>query len=232
LDTLAPYVREIGFFLNPKRFRNACLRMGGTAEEPPAALLSSVCLWAACASSSSEPLASQENSFLSRALETAPTVLSSTHRLKIVYGIQTEVLLCQYFLHKGRLLEAQYHLSVAVSYIVLGDLSNIQGSRAPGSLKPPTVSPQDYIEEGESIIAFWTVFSLDKLWSSILDFPSNFTSESKGPAQVDTPWPLEMEEYERVSGILEKMRAFIIMFLPKPGPPTSSDPQHRPKVHR
>ncbi|KAJ7932671.1 hypothetical protein B0H13DRAFT_2514705 [Mycena leptocephala] len=129
LDTLAPYVREIGFFLNPKRFRNACLRMGGTAEEPPAALLSS-----------------------------------------------TEVLLCQYFLHKGRLLEAQYHLSVAVSYIVLGDLSNIRarGHRAP--LNHPPYLPKTTLRR---------------------ENPSSPSGRVKGPCQVDTPWPLEMEEYER-----------------------------------
>ncbi|KAJ6546809.1 hypothetical protein B0H19DRAFT_953535, partial [Mycena capillaripes] len=190
LDTFSPYAHEVSFFLNQKRYRNACLRAGGTHEEPPAALLDSVCLWAACISSS-EPLASQENNFLSRALSTAPTVLSSAHRLKIVFGIQTEVLLCQYFLHKGRLLEAQYHLSVAVSYVVLGDLSSIRSSRGSGSHKSPAVSPQDCVEEGETIIAFWTVFSLDKILSSTLDFPSNFA----GP--VDSPWPLEMEGYER-----------------------------------
>ncbi|KAJ7042034.1 hypothetical protein C8F04DRAFT_1297454 [Mycena alexandri] len=192
LDAIAPYAHEIGFFLNQKRFRNACLRMRGDQEDPPVALLNSVCLWAACLSSSGS-FASHENNLLSQALTMAPTILSSTHRLKIIYGIQTEVLLCQYFLYKGRLVEAHYHLSVAVSHVVLGGFSSIRSSRGSRSSRSAISIPHDRIEEGEIIIGFWTVYSLDKIWSSVLNFPSNFSAESDN---VDTPWPLEMEEYE------------------------------------
>ncbi|KAJ6500724.1 hypothetical protein C8R45DRAFT_1071271 [Mycena sanguinolenta] len=181
LDAFAPYAHQVAFFLNPRRFRNSFLRIGGS-EELPAALVSS--------------LSSQENNFLSHALKTTTTILSSTHRLKILHGIQTEILLSQYFLHQGRLLEAQYHLSTAVSYVVLGDLANFRRTRASGSFKP-TILIQDCIEEGEAVIAFWTVFSMDKILSSVLDFPSNFPSESENAVRVDTPWPLEMEHYER-----------------------------------
>ncbi|KAJ7700837.1 hypothetical protein B0H17DRAFT_1247551, partial [Mycena rosella] len=183
LDTFAPYAHEVGFFLNQKRFRNTSLHNG---NEAPAGLLSAICLWAACVSSA-EPLASQENYFLSQALPMATTFLASSHRLKILYGIQTEVLLCQYFLHKRRLLEAQYHLSLAVSHVVLGNLGSIRSAQGSGVL------PQDSIEEGELIAAFWTVFSMDRIWSSALNFLSNFAS----PSDIDTPWPLETEEYER-----------------------------------
>ncbi|KAJ7700836.1 hypothetical protein B0H17DRAFT_1005364 [Mycena rosella] len=184
LDTFAPYAHEVGFFLNQKRFRNTCLHTRDDNEELPAGLLSAICLWAAYVSSAG-PLASQESNFLSQALPMATAFLSSGHRLKILYGIQTEVLLCQYLLHKGRLVEAQYHLSLAVSHVVLGNLSSIRSARG--------VIPQDSIEEGELIAAFWTVFSMDKIWSSALNFPSNFVSASN----IDTPWPLETEEYER-----------------------------------
>ncbi|KAJ6606183.1 hypothetical protein DFH09DRAFT_1353389 [Mycena vulgaris] len=124
----------------------------------------------------------------------ATTALSSGHRLKILYGIQTEVLLCHYFLHKGRLVEAQYHLSLAVSHVVLGDLSKIRSSRGSRTPRSPISFPQNSIEEGELTIGFWTVFALDKIWSSALNFPSNFALEST--SDIDTPWPLEMEEYE------------------------------------
>ncbi|KAJ6612523.1 hypothetical protein B0H10DRAFT_291673 [Mycena sp. CBHHK59/15] len=199
LDTFSPYALEFGFFLHQARFRNACLRsasMGSGHEQPPGALLSSICLWGACLSSS-EPLASQESSFLSRALRTATTALSSNHPLKVIYAVQTEVLLCQYFLHKGRLLEAQYHLSLAVSYVVLGDLAKLRSSRASQSHGSSIPVPRDSIEEGELIRGFWTVVSLDKSWSAILNFPSNFIRGEDTPCNVDTPWPLEMEEYER-----------------------------------
>ncbi|KAJ7778769.1 hypothetical protein DFH07DRAFT_911117 [Mycena maculata] len=196
LDTFTPYANEVGFFLNQKRFQNTCLCMGGGhSEELPPALLNSVCLWAACLSSS-EPLASQEGHFLSRALKKAPAIISSTHRLKIVHGVQTEVLLCQYFLHKGRLVEAQYHLSLAVSFVVIGNLSAIRSSRCSrASRLSIDISPRDCIDEGELILGFWTVYSLDKIWSSTLNFLSNFAPEIS--ADVDTPWPLEMDEYVR-----------------------------------
>ncbi|KAJ7491065.1 hypothetical protein FB451DRAFT_1023386, partial [Mycena latifolia] len=197
LDAFSPYACEVGFFLNQNRFRTACLHRGSGYEEPPAALLNTICLWAARLSSS-EPLASQENDFLSQALKLATTTLSSNHRLKILYGIQTEVLLCQYFLHKGRLVEAQYHLSLAASHVVLGDLSSIRSARSSAAPRSPIAFAQDPVEEGELIIGFWTVLSIDKIWSSVLNFPSNFASD--GPSDVDTPWPLEMEVYERVCG--------------------------------
>ncbi|KAJ7765785.1 hypothetical protein B0H16DRAFT_402323 [Mycena metata] len=193
LDALAPYAPQVGFFLNQKRFRKACLRMRGDEDDPPMALLNSVCLWAACSSSSGSST-SHENNILAQALKMAPTILSSPHRLKFIYGIQTQVLLCQYFLYKGRLVEAHYHLSVAVSHVVLGGFSSIRSSRGSRSSKAAIPIPQDSIEEGEAIIGFWTVYSLDKIWSSVLNFSSNFCAESD---KVDTPWPLEMEEYER-----------------------------------
>ncbi|KAJ7084828.1 hypothetical protein B0H15DRAFT_888016, partial [Mycena belliarum] len=195
LDTVLPYAHEVGFFLHQNRFRSACAHLGFGAEDPPAALLSAVCLWAACLSPSAspaEPLA-HEPTLLARALHLAPGALSSGHRLQILHGIQTEVLLCAYFLHKGRLVEAQYHLSLAASHVVLGDLAGLRSAR--GARAQRAQIYQDPIEEGELVSAFWTVLAMDKIWSSALNFPSNFTSE--GPPDVDTPWPLEMDAYEQ-----------------------------------
>ncbi|KAJ7494405.1 hypothetical protein B0H11DRAFT_1717609, partial [Mycena galericulata] len=225
LQIFAPHAQAVGFFLNKERFWGACSRMGGGSDELPPALISSVCLWAACLSAS-EPLASQETEFLSRALKLATTTLPSTHRLKIVYGIQIEVLLCQYFLHKGRLVEAQYHLSVAVSYVVMGKLSAIRSSRG----SPPVIFPRDCIEEGELIVGFWTVYSMDKTWSSSLNFPSNFASQS--PSDIDTPWPLEMEEYERVSVRGSQLFLRLIIIHLEPISTEYSINQYRPEIHR
>ncbi|KAJ7063626.1 hypothetical protein C8F01DRAFT_1251149 [Mycena amicta] len=191
LEAIAPRADEIGFFLNRTRFRNTCFGMVSGHERLPAALMTTVCLWAACVSPA-ESVHSLEDNFLSQALKSSTTILGSSHRLKILYGMQTEVLLCQYFLHKGRLVEAQYHLSLAVSYVVLGDLAHIAS-------RPRSAASQlaflDSIEEGEHIIGYWTVLALDKIWSSVLNFPSHFGSEPI--LDVDTPWPAEMEAYER-----------------------------------
>ena len=94
-------------------------------------------------------------------------------------------------------MEAQYHLSLAVSYVVLGDFAKIRSARnvqAAGVMRSPISFPKDCVEEGETIIGFWTVLSLDKIWSSILNSASHFGSDAS--SEVDTPWPMEMEKYE------------------------------------
>nr|GAT56476.1 predicted protein [Mycena chlorophos] len=186
LENIELRSEEIGFFLNRPRFRECCFGpvVPGRLERPPDALTSAVCLWGACVDKSGQ-LRAFEESLLARAVSTSAQILASPHRLKILYGIQVEVLLCQYFLHKGRLVEAQYHLSMAVSRLVLGDLGHL------GHRQGTFV---DAVEEGEHIIAYWTVVYLDKTWSAMLNFPSHFGPDMDN---VDTPWPAEMSAYER-----------------------------------
>ncbi|KAF7323482.1 hypothetical protein HMN09_00129300 [Mycena chlorophos] len=186
LENIEPRSEEIGFFLNRPRFRECCFGpvVPGRLERPPDALISAICLWGACTDQSGQLRAFEED-LLARAVATSAQILASTHRLKILYGIQVEVLLCQYFLHKGRLVEAQYHLSMAVSRLVLGDLGRL------GHRQGTFV---DAVEEGEHVIAYWTVLYLDKTWSTMLNFPSHFGPDMEN---VDTPWPAEMAVYER-----------------------------------
>ncbi|KAJ7611705.1 hypothetical protein FB45DRAFT_1118939 [Roridomyces roridus] len=202
LEVFLPQATHLGFFLNQKRFRDTCKRLvsAPSTSNPdlPPALLNTILLWAAVLAPTSH-LAShgQEASFLADALkQSGSPILSSmsTHRHKVIYALQVEVLLCQYFLYRGRLVEAQYHLSLAVSKVVVGGLSSIRSSMpASATGGAQILQPRDSIEEAEHIIGFWTVYSLDKIWSVVLNFPSNFAER----VEIDTPWPLEMEEYER-----------------------------------
>lgn len=57
--------------------------------------------------------------------------------------------------------------------------------------------PRDQIEEGERINAFWAVFFIDRC-SAVAFCPPLATSDIDVSGQIDTPWPLEMETYERV----------------------------------
>ncbi|KAF7294597.1 hypothetical protein MIND_00996300 [Mycena indigotica] len=202
LETIVARAEEIGFFLHLPKFRSLCFGTAGSRERPPSALTDSICLWAAVISPS-ESLRKPENKFLARAVQASTTISASSHRLKILYGIQTEILLCQYFLHKGRLVEAQYHLSIAVSFAVVGKLAHIGSTGSQFTFR-------DSIERGEYIIGYWTVVALDGIWSSMLNFPSHFGSESI--LNADTPWPLEMDTYERNPPIFPPMntvRAFM-----------------------
>ena len=56
----------------------------------------------------------------------------------------------------------------------------------------------DSIEEGERIDAFWQVYILDKAWAVALKSPSSISEDGLWGTQIDTPWPLRMQEYEQV----------------------------------
>ena len=57
--------------------------------------------------------------------------------------------------------------------------------------------PQDQVEEGERINGFWTSYWMSRVWAVVLGVPSP-VFDVDGATQIDTPWPLDMEVYERV----------------------------------
>jgi len=60
-------------------------------------------------------------------------------------------------------------------------------------------TPRDPVEEGERILGLWTVLTMDKIWSVALEYSPNFEHSTNALAtRVDTPWPLEMEDFEQV----------------------------------
>ena len=60
--------------------------------------------------------------------------------------------------------------------------------------------PRDSVEEGERIGAFWMVFSVQRCLTVALGTSSaSFGALEDPDIQIDTPWPLEIEEYDRVS---------------------------------
>lgn len=52
---------------------------------------------------------------------------------------------------------------------------------------------------GERLDAFWTVFTMDRAWAVVLHSPTIISDDDHVGAQVDSPWPLDMESYENVS---------------------------------
>jgi hypothetical protein len=58
--------------------------------------------------------------------------------------------------------------------------------------------PRDQIEEGERINAFWAVFLMDRCLAVAFGPPLVISDMDAPGMQIDTPWPLEMETYERV----------------------------------
>ncbi|KAJ6576213.1 hypothetical protein B0H10DRAFT_1963613 [Mycena sp. CBHHK59/15] len=65
---------------------------------------------------------------------------------------------------------------------------------------PDLFRESDAIEEGERINAFWAVFMLQKNLAVALEPPARICGMLEaGGIQIDTPWPLELDEYKKAS---------------------------------
>ncbi|PPQ73276.1 hypothetical protein CVT24_009931 [Panaeolus cyanescens] len=195
------YSSEFGFFLSVRRIHRAMVDPSppGHPNRPAPALIFAIYLWAIHISTD-PAIKSNEGSYLTRAIQEAATGLSVDHPAKIMHSIQAEVLLSSYFFANGRFFEGKYHVANAVSTALSAGLHKIRsangGSRS--STPPPLAPPRDATEEGERIIGAWTVFTLDKAWAVALEHAPNFEhSDNPMSTKVDTPWPLEMEQFEQ-----------------------------------
>ncbi|THV06926.1 hypothetical protein K435DRAFT_825738 [Dendrothele bispora CBS 962.96] len=209
LQSFLPHAIEFGFFLNISRFQESVLRplpLGHYARPAPALLSTVYLLGLHLSGSTGTEISNQESSFLSRALLHVANILSSTHPHRIIHGIQSEILLSTYFFRTGRILEGKYHLTAATSLTLGAGFHHIrsQTTGVSSSLNllsvatPFLPAPSDQIEEGERINAFWTTFALCNTWTVAIGSPlSSVVFESHG-SRIDTPWPLDMHEYEQV----------------------------------
>jgi hypothetical protein len=140
---------------------------------------------------------------LSRAVRQISTALSGNHPKKVLHIMQAEVLLANYFFRTSRFLEGRYHYNAAVSLSIGAGLHKIRATRPLLPVVHFTAdivpAPEDTIEEGEMINGFWTVFILDRWWCACLGTPSLIADSEELGTQIDTPWPLDTEGYERVS---------------------------------
>ncbi|KAF7344995.1 Zn(2)-C6 fungal-type domain-containing protein [Mycena venus] len=195
IDNFLPYSSEFGFFLDYSRFRQAALLplQMGHHSRPSAALLSAIYLWG-LRLSGQPSLTAQEPAFLARALNLTSKGLSDTHPQRVMHTLQAEVLLSYFFFASGRALEGKYHTSGAISLSLSSSLHLIrsQNRSSPGILHPPA----DTIEEGERIQAWWTVMILDSCWAVGLCETPGFAHRDS-VAMVDTPWPLESDDYAK-----------------------------------
>jgi hypothetical protein len=152
---------------------------------------------------SHQELARLEHHFLRRALEGTAVGLESPDIFKVVQTIQAEVLLSYYFLQVARPIEAKCHSSSAVSLALTCGLHKLRPLNAPNTeggllshLDPNFLRPVDGYEYGQLVNAFWSVFVLQKLLSVAVDPPSSLCGALEAPGLViDTPWPMDIDEY-------------------------------------
>lgn len=173
---------QLGFFLNPTRFRRA-----GGPQTGNEALMNSVYLWGSKLSNVAG-LRARESYFATRATQAASGTTMMTQATTVLHTIQAEVLLANYFFTTGRLLEGRYH--------TLAALALVTGSRY--HLLDVGTMGGDTIGAGERIQAFWTVLAQDKMWASAMNTPPSICQGGRSNIQITTPWPLATVAYEQV----------------------------------
>jgi hypothetical protein len=215
VQTFLLHASEFGFFLDWNLFGQSAMQPmlpnrspDHHVVSPSPALLNAVYMWGAHLSGDSPT----EGKFKYRALHCAATDLlpSHPHPQSFLHTLQAEVLISYYFFRTGHFLEARAHTATAVALALGGGLHQIR------SLHNPDVplieitrehenglqlrAPADAIEEGERINAFWAVFMLQKSLAVALEPPSRICGVLEaGGMQIDTPWPLELDEYKKGS---------------------------------
>ncbi|KAH9922617.1 uncharacterized protein B0H18DRAFT_1120793 [Fomitopsis serialis] len=152
---------QIAFFLHRTRFFSMMQMtiQSSAAQMAPLspALTNAVCLWGAL-----------------------KTPLVNMPASTIIHTIQANVLLANYHFATGRMLEGQHYCNAAVALTLSSRLYSIrtmQDQQRSGSFHAMEFDlspPNDAIEEGERIRAFWHA--------------------STGPP-IDTPWPMEADDY-------------------------------------
>ena len=156
-------------------------------------------------------LKDREAQILALLIQSLSTAVSHVHSSQLLYILQAEVLISNYFFHHDRRLEGEYHITAAVSIILSSNLHQLRGWGGTGTPStaaeaPPVPPAADSVEQGERINAFWAVFSLDRCWSVALGSQSALARTDLIGSQIRTPWPLDMADYEMVSKrILSRM---------------------------
>ncbi|KAJ6608825.1 hypothetical protein B0H10DRAFT_1955051 [Mycena sp. CBHHK59/15] len=201
VDAFLENFTQVGFFLDATSFRRSALLPlpFGHYDRPSPALLSAVYMWGSRFSRTSPHSLYNEHSFL--------VYLGGQHPHRVIHSIQAEVLLSLYYLTLGRPVEGIYHSSAAVSLAISSELHLIRSSHLIqpyfGVLVTTFPPPVDALEEGERINAFWMVLIVNNYWVAAHGSPSAISYDTP----IDTPWPLNLEDYNSVSGSLSSRSA-------------------------
>jgi hypothetical protein len=121
---------------------------------------------------------------------------------KALQMVQAEVLLSTYLFARGRALEANYHVSAAVSMATMYGMHTII-PQTPALAGPPGVAAVDPVVEGERIRVFWRVFVLDKCFAVANNSAALIRDDDR--VRVNTPWPLDAEYYGSVSTFISTL---------------------------
>lgn len=131
--------------------------------------------------------------------------VATTSSHQILQVIQTKILLVNYLFRVGQFPAALHEAHSASSLAVACGLHKVRTAQPIPAFTSyidridlTLQEPRDQIEEGERINAFWAVFLMDRCLAVVFGPPLVISDMDAPGMQIDTPWPLEMETYERV----------------------------------
>ncbi|TFY66356.1 hypothetical protein EVG20_g4740 [Dentipellis fragilis] len=206
LDHFFAHSSQLGWFMHIGRFRSDLRLPDSDDDKPIPALVSAVYLFGATivhrVTGSKTPV--DENVLLSQALHDIGTGLTCSRSHQIVQVIQTHLLLALYHYIIGAYIEGRRQSNAAASLAISSQFHRIrstepsQNSLGFVDIVPLTVTEsRDQVEEGERISGMWTAFAVDRCWAVALGAPAIISDDPVLGTRIDTPWPLDMETYER-----------------------------------
>ena len=204
LDAFFECAPVLHFFLHHVRFRHSLSLPRGNPSRPIPALINVVYLWGILVIKNND-LRHHEPILASRVASQLGSAISTTPSHQILQVIQTKILLVDYLFRIGHFAAAIHEAHSASSLAVASGLHKIRTAQPIPAytsfidrIDLTLQEPQDQIEEGERINAFWAVFLMDRCLSVMFGPPLVISDMDAPGMQIDTPWPLEMETYERV----------------------------------
>ncbi|KAH9993543.1 hypothetical protein BJV77DRAFT_1067146 [Russula vinacea] len=194
---------SLHFFLHHVRFRHSLSLPRGNASRPIPALINAVYLWGLVLINNND-LHHHEPILASRIASQLGSAVSTTSSHQILQVIQAKILLVNYLFRVGQFPAALHEAHSASSLAVACGLHKIRTAQPIPAFTSyidridlTLQEPRDQIEEGERINAFWAVFLLDRCLAVVFGPPLVISDMDAPGMQIDTPWPLEMETYER-----------------------------------
>ncbi|TFY77368.1 hypothetical protein EWM64_g6643 [Hericium alpestre] len=215
MDAFFEHSSQQGWFLDITRFRHALSLPEGNVCRPISALVNTVYLVGAAnmhqITGKEPPI--DESVYLSDALSDIGHALEDAPSQKIVQVIQTRVLLSLYHYGIGKFIEGRHHSDAGASLVLSSGFHKIRSTNTQQNASSfvdiialTLPAPQDQVEEGERINALWTVFTICRCWGVAFGAPILISDNDAFGTQIDTPWPLDMETYERVTLVFPNFR--------------------------
>ncbi|TDL17185.1 hypothetical protein BD410DRAFT_901603 [Rickenella mellea] len=192
-----------GFALDKSRFYEQSNLPASNPNAPHPALLSSIYVWA-FHMLNSDSFSGLLPLYINEAKRALASTINNRDAKARIHAIQAQVILAAFFYTNGRVVEAHYHATGAVTMAFSAGLhraltpaatssSSSSAGFAPGTFSLPP--PRDAIEAAERARLFWAVYTLDACWSIAAGSSSNIRENGNPSTTIMMPWPVSVDEF-------------------------------------